>query len=85
MKEQQWRKTGWTDSDLAKAHRIRSIGILLGSHKNIWNHLFLRCMPRLRDKKYIFGNAFNEFNSEEKLLIRASMDFLDSTGELPLH
>ena len=42
-------------------------------------------MPRLRDKKYIFGNAFNEFNSEEKLLIRASMDFLDSTGELPLH
>jgi hypothetical protein len=71
MREWQWKNTGWIDSDLAKVHRIRSICIFLKDHQKILDYLFLPSFPRLREEEYIFGNALREFDSEERLLIRA--------------
>lgn len=85
MKEVKARSIGWSDSDLARTHRAKSIEILLDQDEDLWNHIFHRGVPicRLGDQE-IFGRHFKSLSSEGQLLIRASLDLWDSTGDLPL-
>ena len=85
MKEEKIRNSGWSDSDLARVHRAKSIGILLNQDEDLWNHLFHWGVPiRLRMNQEVFGKHFKKLSSEEQLLIRASLDLWDSTGDLLL-
>jgi hypothetical protein len=85
MKEIKIRNVGWSDSDLARAHRARGIGILLNDDEDLWHYLFHKKTPiHLRDEREIFGNQFKKLNQEEQILVFASMDLWNSTGDVPL-
>jgi hypothetical protein len=85
MKKEERRKPVWCDSELEIAHRAKSIGILLNQDEELWHYLFHRKIPhRLRDEQEIFGKQFKSLSSEERVLVRASLDIWDSTGDLPL-
>ena len=80
-----WRKTGWENSGLAEAHRTKSIGILLNNDEELFRHLFRYGHPlRLREDSEIFEQGFKKLSSEEAILVRATLDFYNSTGDLPL-
>ena len=85
MKEIKVKRTGWDDSDLAKAHRAKSIRILLNNDEDLWHYLFHHNPPiRLREEKELFGQSFKLLSSEEGVLVRASLDLWNSTGDLYL-
>jgi hypothetical protein len=85
VKEKGQRKISWKDSDLAEAHRVRSINILLNADENLFHRLFHSGAPlRLRKESDIYEHGFNILNSDDAVLVRAVLDFYNSTGDLPL-
>jgi hypothetical protein len=85
MKEHGWKKTGWESSDLAEAHRTKSISILLNNDEDLFHRLFHYGPPlRLRNESDIYEQGFKLLKSGDAILIRAALDFYNSTGDLPL-
>lgn len=85
MKGKGWKNKSWEGSSLAEAHRNKSISILLNYDEDLFHRLFHYGLPlRLRNDSEIYERGFKCVSSEEAILIRAALDFYDSTGDLPL-
>jgi hypothetical protein len=85
MKETGWKKSGWESSSLAETHRVKSIRFLFNDDQDLWHSIFHHNMPpRLREESELFGESFERLSSDERILVRASLDFWNSTGDLLL-
>lgn len=85
MKEKGWKQASCEGSGLAEAHRARSIGILLNADEDLFHRIFHSETPlRLRKESDIYEHGFNILNSDDAILVRAVLDFYNSTGDLPL-